>query len=509
MKRIFIGFFAIMAVCCLMVAQASAGTISQTGDTAFTVSSEAVEGTTDPLVVPIGDHITGYSPSAIPLGSLTDPVFNLTLSDTNAALIVVDATLAICSAIGGDSLDLIASFDTGSGTDSLIFSPSGSPSITNGVTYFLGTDGTEDCSDAAVAADLTLDVPDGTTSMSMTLSAGTAATQVIHDTAALAFLAVGPQYTGTVGTLANNEIDFETDFETLFGFTAPEVLTSDTIVVDLAFTAQDFGVNDATTADGADVLSCVVTPSDATPFDSFHIDADVSGSPPVAGDLVDVCVPDDVVTPTMWTCTWGAADITADDEYWIEGNIPGDTPVPELTIGLDCELAFGDPTEAEDRTVANGTPILEDANGGALVFRGTSVYAPLSRHNSDGTLETFFKFQSRDERATANQIRAIVLCDGTGPSITEVVTVGTISAGTPFQFTSTSLAALLSADCTVNSVSGYATILNITSDAGDLFGFATMVTPDGNQRREPLSTDQDYTQSDGLTGTISGSGVSN
>lgn len=504
MQKIFIGFIAIMAMYCLMVSSSFAGTIVQTGDTAFTVSSEAVEGTADPLVVDISTHITSYTPSSIPLGTLSDPVINVSLSDSNAVLNALPG-LQICVSTLAGAADLVATLASGNGTDSLIFDGAGK-SLTNGVDYVFGFNAIADCDTAAGATDILLDVPDGTTSMSLTITAGTAATQVIHDTATLAFLSVVDQYAGTVGTQANNEIDFETDFVDLFGFTTPETATSDTIVIDLAFTALDFGVNDSTTADGADSFSCTVTPSDTTAIDSIHMDANLSGGAnPAVGDLADVCTANN---STSWTCTWDDADLT-DTDFWIEINVAGDMTIPELTFMVDCELAFGDAAEAEDRTVTNGTPILDDAAAGGWDFRGTSVYVPLIRNNDAGTLETFFKFQSRDEATAANQIRAIVLCDGTGTSITEVVTVGTITAGTPLAWTGTELEALLSGSCTVDSETGYAVILNITSDAIDLFGLVTLVTPNGQQRRIPLSTDQDYTQSDGLTGTISGAGVSN
>jgi hypothetical protein len=133
-------------------------------------------------------------------------------------------------------------------------------------------------------------------------------------------------------------------------------------------------------------------------------------------------------------------------------------------------------------------------------------------------LETYFKFQSRDEAAAANQVRGIVLCDGSGTSITEVVSVGTISAGTPLAWTGTDLEELLSADCTVNGPVGYAAILNVTSDATDLFGLVTIVDSTGVQRRIPLSSDHAVSitgtlsgtsQTSSSTGTISSSGVSN
>lgn len=513
-----------MAIVALVASVTFAGTNRKANDTSFatiTIAAEAANSTGGIPLLDVQNYLDDtaleYVPSDLPNGfvdgatlvidldpnGLTDVGDGLTW-DVVAALQAGGATeLSVCNAAG----DLVGTYILGDAQETLVFGPAdpgGAPfpgRYINGGEYSLQTssDSTAavtSCDGVVPGASLRVVMPSGTgdSPFQVRVTVGGAT----RDAADSGLIDTELQYSASVDDidagpaapdLLDEEIDFDNDFFQLIPAAGGAADTVDLLIVELDVSDFDYDVDDNTAADGVDILTITLIPSNVVGIESIHIDADrsaVNDYAPGAAALVDECTPDDVDNPTQWVCEFDADSYTvgaANYGFVCEVNVTGDDTLGERSWTANGTLTFGEPAEAKDRSLAT-PPLFQGINVGNWDFRGTSVYVPLIRNNSSTGLETFFKFQTTDTGAAAGQLRAIVGCDD---GTTATVTVGTIIAGTPFAFTGTELEALLPGSCNVNGDAGYSCVLNATSDASELFGMVTSVTPSGAQRRIPLS----------------------
>ena len=463
----------------LMAGTAVAGTLKGPGATTlstYTVAKEAVEaGTTStPLDITLGtfdSKVAGieYTPTDIPLGTLSDPLFNYTVSAGKWTI----SDGYICQ---GSST--IARYKTGTGTTTIQFDKSGATgctdctgSVSNNLVYKL----LSNCNSGASPV-VNLTVPPGTSSTDLTTKVGIATTQTIYDTGTAQLVEVKNQYSATVSTKANAQIDYEQAFKKLYDNSLSTLI--DLVTVTIAYATLDYTVNDATTADN-ETATITLKSADISGINSVDIDTAFGTSYGTA------CTKD--TTNKKFTCTYTAADIVADKTATLEINVDGTTVLGERDFTVDAELDFGD-AAAKDRTIANSYALLQDSDAGGWDYRGTAVYVPLIKTSGDGTVETYIKLHSKDSSTSANQVRGIVLLSN---GSTTVVSLGTITAGTPMLITGTNISdAVVAAGGTVDGSAGFAAVLSITTDKANLFGLATLVDSSSGTaqwRRIPLN----------------------
>jgi len=442
--------FLSLVVIGLMAGSAFAG--SFTTFTPWKAAKEVVDGGTTavPAVTNIGAKVTGieYKPSDIPLGVLSDAVVTYTVSSGK-----LDGTgLQVC-----EGTTLIADSLSGSGTGTLVFQKgTGSGVVENGKTYKIQKKVTSNCDTGLVAADLTLTVPPGTSSTTLTTKSGVAATQVIHDTASAALVSVIPEFKASLSLKADQKISPAEGFKK---FTGPA--TTDAITIKIEKETVDF----ATTTAGGDVTTIKLALTDVSGLATTSV-ASTEGF---------ACTLS--LTTKIATCTKTAA--AAPVEPIITFTVDGITVLAERTFTATNEIDFAT-AGMKDRTVANDFALLKDADAGKWVYDATKVYLPLIGTNPAEGRETYIKLQSTE----TTTVKAIVLAsDGS----TVVVDLGTITAGTPKTITGEDLKNLVTAaGKSVDGVAGFAAVLSVTAAKENIYGYANIIDPFG-AKRVPLS----------------------
>jgi len=455
----------VVAAFAMLTVPAFAGTLTLTNNAGGTAgpylqAKEAVEGgtTSAPLAVNIGDKLAGYKPTTIPLGSLSDPVVAIKV---DSGKLTVVSNPALCTSIGGT---LLATYAAGSGTDTLVLNPVAGQSISNGVTYVFGRAGA--CAVALAAADVTATVLPGKTSVGVTVTSGTAATQVVHDTATATLVSVAPQFTATVSTSANALIDPAEAFKKFTG-----AAVTDTIAVTI--TNDIAKLDSATVAAATDVTTLKFGLTDVTGLAATSVT--------VAAVPAYTCALD--LTTKIATCT-SAAAAAATDVPIATFTIDGTSVLAERTFTATAEINFGT-AGIQDHTVALNTALLNAADAGKWLYDGTTVYIPLIKTVADGGVETYIKLQTSDVTSGANGINAVILTsDGTLVS----ADMGAITPGVAKTVTGADLMAkVTAAGKTVDGAAGFAAKLNLYTDQANLYGYANIVDYMG-AKRIPLST---------------------
>jgi len=443
-----------------VVPNLEAGTITDSNATTlstFTVAKEVVEAGTseNPVEVNVGNKITGidYKPTDIPLGALSDPTVSFKLSA--GKWIVNNTNLQVCSRDG----EVIAEYEGGNETHTLVFSGSGT-TLANDVKYYIGyNNGTNNCTALPPDA-LGLTVPPGTSTITLTVNAGTAATQVIHDTASGTLIEVKPQYSAEVSKELDAEIDYEEDFKKLYD--EGRSTENDNGTVTIKYENLNWGVNNTTTDDN-EIVTVVLEPSDISGISKVQIDPDFGSN------YTTNCTKDE--DNQKFTCTYNATDITGNKEATLKVIVDGTTVLAERDFKVDVSLDFKD-DEAKDEN------LLVDEDFGAWTYRGTAIYVPLIGVDPSTGRETYIKLQSKDTSPNANKVRAIILAsDGT------LVTadIGQITAGQPFVITGSDLKAKVEA-AGKSVEDSFAAILVVTTSEENLFGYANIIDPNGAKR---------------------------
>lgn len=444
-----------------------AGDITQNGGddlTTWTVAKEAVEGGTsgDPLLSAIGGKIADieYTPSDIPLTTLSDAIVTYTLSAGKWMDVTSNVDLQLCDPDG----NLVGEYDHGEGTNTIAFTNTnaGSGIVSNSSAYTIGYNGGADCDSSPAGDDIVISVPPGTTSQTLTVKAGITSTQVIHDEASGQLTEVTNMLSAAVSQKANAVIDFAEEFKLFYDNNEGD--DADSVAVEWTVEAlDDYGADVSVADDRAYSL----------------VASDISGIDLVQVNGVD-CT--ETTATKTYTCTVSNNDITDGETDEIVIFVDGDTVLGERTFTITAQYAFDD-ASMEDRTSANSTALLTTADAGKWTLRGTSVYVPLIKTVA-GKSETLIKLQSSDTTAGANAVKAQVLAtDGSLVS----VSLGSITAGTPLDILGSAIkTAVTAAGKSVNGTTGFAAVLNINAGADKLFGYG--IVQDGtSQKRLPLN----------------------
>ena len=504
MKIIFAAFITVLSIAALISGRTFAGNINTDGINGLplTVAKESIDSDKGVVLQNVATAMNSENFGYTPTDFQNSTSFQTIKLELDNGIWNVDSglqgggnILSLCSNLN----ELVAIYFSGSGTGQLLLRPVGI--LTSGVEYHLKTSSNPNSGP----------VCNGNLPTSGLLSTGNAIEVTIPnnmsnditlkintipiDTASQRLATIEYQYSANIITWAEEKIDNNTDFTTLYNTGKRTSDTTVSIAVELKTCQLDYPVNNNTTVDDKDVFRLTITPSNVTGISGMYIDKNLSGMCDV--DLSDGCQPDNDNAPTYWSCTWDPADIVTDTKYTVKIKVDGQTIIKEKTFVLDAELVFDgtteapftslnvDNTEAKARTVALVTELLTGTEAGKWKLRGTNIYVPIIKHSSSGSTQTTFKFQSKDNGKNANQLRILVLCNDGSTELFGDSGIFTITPGTPLFFTSTMLASQL--NCSVDNINGYAAVINFTTGEEDLFGYVTIID-NGIVSRVPLST---------------------
>ena len=428
--------------------------------TPWKIAKEVVEGSTstDPAKTDIGGKVTAieYKPSDIPLGTLSDAlvIYNVSAGKWE---VKTGVTPQLC-----DGNDLIATYKTGSGTNTLQFDKTGggTGSISNEVKYKIKKEsGGIDCNAPLASDDLSLTVPPGTSSTILTAKAGVAATQVIYDSASATLVSVLPEFTASVSLKADAKIG------PALGFKKFSRDGTDDVSDDIKIKIEKASLDHPTTTNSGDKTTIKIALTDVSGLKETSVSIDQGFS--CAFNL----------TTKIATCTKTAAAAAVEPK--ITFTVDGTTVLAERNFTATTEIDFAT-AGMKDRTVANDFALLKDADAGKWVFDATKVYVPLIGTNPDTGRETYIKLFS----SVNTTIKGIVIAsDGTSV----VVDLGAIEAGKPKTITGAQLKELVEAQGkTVDGLMGFPAMFSITEAKENIFGYANMIDPSG-AKRIPLS----------------------
>lgn len=435
---------------------AYAGSITKDGTAPFvprTVAKEVVDGgtPTSPISTNVGLKLTTgeftYIPSDYQMGVLTDPVVNILVSDGKLSVkggVIPEVCL---------DTTLVATYLSGSGTSTLIFSGPGK-SMANGLKYTVKKN---NCNDNLAADDITLTVPPGLSSTTLTAKSGT--TTAVHDQASIKFIDVKPEFTASVSLKADAKIG------PALGFKKFSRDGTTDIKDDIKIKIEKATLDHPTTTAAGDKTTIKIALTDVSGLkeDSVSIDQGFS------------CTFS--LTTKIATCTKTAA--AAGVEPTITFTVDGTTVLAERNFTATAEIDFAT-AGMKDRTVANDFALLKDADAGKWVFDATKVYVPLIGTNPDTGRETYIKLFS----SVNTTVKGIVIASD-GSSV--VVDLGTIEAGKPKTITGAQLKELVEAQGkTVDGLLGFPAMFSITEAKENIFGYANMIDPSG-AKRIPLS----------------------
>jgi hypothetical protein len=393
-----------------------------------------------------------YTPSQIPLGSLTGPT--IAVSVDNGKIYVGSQGVAICDLNNANAT--IAQYQAGNGTNQLVFS-NATATVSNGATYWIGNSNGTTCNGTA---DLTFEIPKGTSSVTLTIKTGVGATQQVLDTASATIISVVPQFSASVDQKLSKQIDYTYDFKKFDGGN-----TTDNGTIKLESATLDLKVENITNPDNA-TFKVTLKPTDMAGIANATINNGTDNS---------TCAKD----ADKFTCNAVISDISninPNRDFTIYVNVTGTNVLSERSFTVDALLDFVD-TKAADKT------LLTNADFGAWTYKGTTIYVPLVGVNPATGRETYIKLQSKDTNPSANKVKAIILASDGSLVTTDL---GQITPGQPFTIKGSDLAAKVqAAGKTVGD--SFAAVLVVTTDEANLFGYANIVDPSG-AKRVPLKT---------------------
>jgi hypothetical protein len=414
------------------------------------IAKELVDGNATYVKIEFDNDTHRYRPSDIDLGSLTSPT--IAVSVDNGKIFVGAGGVAICNST---DKGIIAQYQTGDGTNKLVFS-NATNTIANGINYYIRN---ADCNGTA---QLTFEIPKGASSVTLTIKTGVATTQQVFDTASATIISAVPQFSAEVANPFVGQIDYESDFKKFYGNR-----TSDNATIrlnsdnNLTIKVQEnYGGENA-------AFLVTLKPTDMSGISSVTI-TPYGGSPIACAKLTDrfVCNATDTVTNIV-----GIAG--RDDSYTITATVTGTEVLSERRFTVDALLDFAK-SEIADKT------FFTNADFGQWVYRGTTLYVPLIGVNPATGRETYIKLQSKDtsSSSTVNKVRAIILASD-GSLVT--ADIGKITPGQPFVIKGSDLAAKVQeAGKTVGD--SFAAILIVITDEANLFGYANIIDPSGAKR---------------------------
>jgi len=381
-----------------------------------------------------------YKPSQIPLGSLTGPTISVSVD--KGRIYVNGTDVAICN-----SNVTIAQYQSGSGTDNLVFSSS-TTTVSNGASYSIRNN------NCTGPANLTFEIPKGASSVTLTIKTGVGATQTVLDTASAQIISVVPQFSASVTKKLNNEIDYTYDFKKFENSTSGND-TSDNGTIILNSKLLDKRVHEETSSDNA-TFSVTLKPTDMAGI----ANATITNGTCFKG--VD-----------SFTCnaTYDISSGPGNNTFTITVNVTGTDVLSERKFTVDALLDFA-ASNATDRT------FFTNEDFGAWNYKGTTIYIPLIGHDPAKGRNTFIKLQSKDKNPSANKVKAIILANN-GDTVT--ADLGRISAGQPFVITGQQLVDKVQAAGKAVGDS-FAAILVVTTAEENLFGYAVLTDSNGVKR---------------------------
>jgi len=388
-----------------------------------------------------------YKPSDINLGSLNGPTISVSVD--NGKIYVGSQGVAICNSTDNAT---IATFQTGNGTNQLVFSHS-SNTVSNGVNYWIGN------STCNGTADLTFEIPKGASSVTLTIKTGVATTQQVFDTAQAQIISVVPQFSASVIKKLSKQIDYAYDFKRFEGNS-----TSDNGTIKLNSVDLDVDVRDKANSNATNFI-VTLKPTDMAGIANATIDNSTANA----------------------TCSKGADKFTCNAtndigslnpgnfrEFTIYVNATGTDVLSERRFTVDAFLDFA------ANNVANKT-LLTNAPFGEWEYKGTVIYVPIIGHAPEQGRYTTIRLQSKDKSSYANKVRALILASD-GSLVT--ADLGQITAGQPLTITGGDLKAKVeAAGKTVGDT--FAAILIVTTAEDSLFAYAVF-DHQGVSRRVPL-----------------------
>jgi len=444
-------FLVIAVLIGLFYSYTQAGTFTDQGLTTLTshkVAKEVIDAGN--VNATIGNFIKGkeYIPTQIPLGSLIGPTISISL---DAGKFYVDSrNVAICRVSDNST---IAIYQTGSGTNELVFSESDT-TISNNLSYWIGN---STCNGTAA---LTVEIPQNRSSITMTIKTGVGATQQVLDTASGIIIEAKPQFSAEVTEKLDAEIDYVAEFKKFVNGS-----NNDTAKIEVQYADLDLDVN-GVTDDDDEVVTIVLKTTDISGISKVQYHTNFGEDPNTD------CTKDEA--NKKFTCVYNSQNITGDKYAKLKVIVNGTTVLAERSFKVDVNLDFED-SKAKDKD------LLTDVDFGKWTYRGTSVYIPWIATST--TRETYIRLQSKDTTSVANQVKAIILCSN-GNLVT--VDLGKFDAGQNFIISGAQLKARAQEQgCTVGE--NFAGLLNITTDEANLFGYASIIDKStGFARRVPL-----------------------
>jgi len=406
----------------------------------YKVAKELVDAAAVNATVGFNATTHTYTPSQIPLGSLTGPVIAVSVDKGK----IYGTNVAICDL----SNKTIAVYQSGDGTNQLVFSSANS-TVSNGATYWIGN------STCNGTADLTFEIPQGASSVTLTIKTGVGATQQVLDTASATIISVVPQFSASVGRKFSAKIDYESEFKKF-----ESNATTDEGTIELKSSGLEVTVGNKVDKKEA-TFSVTLKPTDMSGINEVWIDG--SNCTKLTDSFV--C-----------NATISSIDFTGSKTYTINATVTKTDVLAERSFKVDAFLDF-----ASDK--AKDVLLLSNADFGAWTYKGTALYVPLIGVNPATGRETYIKLQSKDTNPVANKVKAIILASD-GSLVT--ADLGKITPGQPFTITGSDLAAKVqAAGKTVGD--SFAAILVVTTDEANLFGYANIIDPSG-AKRVPLKT---------------------
>jgi hypothetical protein len=429
----------------LVYSYVQAGSLTDNGKTSYTpatVAKELVDAgnvTVSATQIELDNKV--YKPTDIPLGSLIGPTISISVD--KGKINVGSAGVAICNATDNAT---IANYQTGSGTNQLVFSSSNS-TISNNISYWIGN------STCNGTAGLTFEIPQGSSSVTMTIKTGSATTQQVVDTASATIISVVPQFSASVNSKFSAKIDYASGFKTF-----ENNATSDNGTINLISNKLNVSVQDKASSNDT-TFSVTLKPTDMSGIQTVTINS--INCPKLTDQFV---------------CNATYDITTGNNTFTINATVTGTDVLAERSFTVDALLDFT-ASNVKDQI------LLTNADFGAWIYKGTAIYVPLIGVNPTTGRETYIKLQSKDTNPNANKVKAIILASD-GSLVT--ADLGQITPGQPFTIKGSDLAAKVqAAGKTVGD--SFAAILVVSTDEANLFGYANIIDPSG-AKRVPLKT---------------------
>jgi hypothetical protein len=392
-----------------------------------------------------------YKPSDILLGVLENPI--ILVSVDNGKIYTSDSQLAICNATNNGTVAIIQSGD--SGTNQLIFSGSSGAKIYNGNEYWIGGHNSTHCNRTA---DLTFEIPKGSSSVTLTIKAG--ASNQVYDTASAQIISVEPQFSASINKKFSKQIDPAEDFKK---FTDGTTSDNGTIKLTSSLGTNDIKVEDKASSNATNFI-VTLKPTDMAGIANATINNGTTNAPCTKGADKFTC-----------NATYDISIIPSNgQEFTINATVTGTDVLAERSFKVDALLDFT-ANNVKDQT------FFTNADFGQWGYKGTTIYVPIVGVDPAQFRETVIRLQSKDTNTNANKVTAIILASD-GSTVT--ADLGKITPGQPLTITGSDLKAKVeAAGKTVGDT--FAAILNVMTAEENLFGYAVL-NHQGVSRRVPL-----------------------